>query len=489
MGQGSDRRRAIEAAELGREEGAAERVGLDRLGFDRLEPAWASSLVESSPDGVVVVDRAGVMLLVNRRLEEMIGAPRDELVGQAVELLVPAAQRQVHTAHRLRYGAAPSSREMGRDLDLWARRADGAEFPVEISLSPLAGGDGLVIATIRDVSARRAAEQHMRNLTNVLAGISDAVLLTDPDTLAFTYVNRAAAALTGYPDDQLLGMTPLHVLPDLDRAGLERLLAPVRTDERAVLDVAFALRRANGANVLVEGEISLPPRLRGQAPQLVVVLRDVSDRLAREAEARAGHELAALLADRERIARDLHDTAIQDLFAAALALNAAALRADGELQRNLLGIVDRHDDVIREIRTAIFGLTSRRRGDTVSSQAAAVVDEAARVLGWRPALRLGGPLDTSTPPEVTAQVIPVLREALSNIARHAHGTRAEVDLDHHDGRLTLRVSDNGVGIGKGAEGPGRGLGNLAERAEQLGGSLTITAAEPHGATLVWSVPA
>ena len=184
---------------------------------DRVEvdPELAALLVESAPDALLVADRNGVIRQVNRRVEELFGYDRDGLIGQPIEILLPESVRRVHTAHRLRYVADPPVRPMGLDLDLWGRRADGAEFPVEVSLSPCdLRGERLVIAAIRDVSARRAVEQSMRNLLQMLEGISEAVYLVEPDTLALTYVNNAACHQTGYSRDELLTMTPLHVAPE-----------------------------------------------------------------------------------------------------------------------------------------------------------------------------------------------------------------------------------------------------------------------------------
>jgi two-component system, LuxR family, sensor kinase FixL len=120
----------------------------------------ARSLLESAPDAMVVADGAGRIVLVNSQTEALFGYRRQELLGQPVEILIPAALRQRHLGHRARYAAAPSARPMGLGLELSARRADGSEFPVEISLSTLETVDGLlVLSAIRDITERQAAEQ------------------------------------------------------------------------------------------------------------------------------------------------------------------------------------------------------------------------------------------------------------------------------------------------------------------------------------------
>jgi PAS domain S-box-containing protein len=127
-----------------------------------LGDAWV--IVELAPDAVLVVDERGHVVLANRAAEEMFGYSREALATLGVDALVPDGRREVHRGHRAAFDASPRTRPMGLDLDLWARRADGSEFPVEISLSAVTFGDGpRVVANIRDVTAHRASEQATRD--------------------------------------------------------------------------------------------------------------------------------------------------------------------------------------------------------------------------------------------------------------------------------------------------------------------------------------
>lgn len=120
------------------------------------------SLVEAAPDGMVIVDRDGVMRIVNVAAERLFGYARTELVGHPVELLVPVKFHPLHEAHRKKYISDPVPRPMGAGLNLLGRRKDGTEFPVEISLSPLMTDDGpLITAAIRDITQRRKAEAEL----------------------------------------------------------------------------------------------------------------------------------------------------------------------------------------------------------------------------------------------------------------------------------------------------------------------------------------
>ncbi|MFO0626374.1 MAG: PAS domain S-box protein [Polyangiales bacterium] len=116
--------------------------------------------LEAAPDAMIIVDREGTMVLVNSQTERLFGYSRQELIGQKVEMLVPAQFRARHATHRAGYLADAQVREMGSDLELFARRKDGTEFPAEISLSPLQTEQGVrVISAIRDVTERREAQQ------------------------------------------------------------------------------------------------------------------------------------------------------------------------------------------------------------------------------------------------------------------------------------------------------------------------------------------
>jgi two-component system, NarL family, sensor histidine kinase DevS len=205
------------------------------------------------------------------------------------------------------------------------------------------------------------------------------------------------------------------------------------------------------------------------------------------ADARADQQRMMLLEDRDRIARDLHDHVIQRLFAAGLTVQsmAAGVGTDSGASR-LNRVVDDLDETIRQIRTTIFELRGplAPRSSTVRSQIVGVAGEVAPALGFSPALRFTGAVDTIVADDLAADLIAVVREALSNIARHAHASAAEVEVTATPAELTVDVTDNGVGIGESRR--RSGLANLARRAERYGGSLTLP--EHEGTHLRWTIP-
>ncbi|MGW3152263.1 sensor histidine kinase [Streptomyces sp. NPDC001177] len=207
------------------------------------------------------------------------------------------------------------------------------------------------------------------------------------------------------------------------------------------------------------------------------------------AERRADAEQIAVLQDRDRIARDLHDLAIQRLFATGMTLQSAGRFIEHpEASERVRRAVDDLDETIKIIRSAIFGLRVHEGTYAGGLRARAVhaVGEAAPLLGFAPSVRMEGLVDTDVPHEIADNVVAVLSEALTNIARHAHADRAQVALTTDGNEILLTVSDNGIGISP--DGRRSGLRNMAERAEQLGGRFEVSSPAGGGAWLAWRVP-
>lgn len=206
-----------------------------------------------------------------------------------------------------------------------------------------------------------------------------------------------------------------------------------------------------------------------------------------------------LLEDRERIARDLHDTVIQRLFATGLSLQASSrLATDPELNSRIQTAVDDLDTTVREIRTAIFGLNTENRlpGSSIRRRLLRLGDELVDAIGAEPRFRFDGPVDNAVASVVdddrssslADDIAAVTREALTNVAKHAPGS-AEVHLVAQQGWLDLTVSDKGPGPAATAEPTaGHGLRNMRTRAEARGGSFDLLEAPGGGTALRWRVP-
>ncbi|MGW7363723.1 GAF domain-containing protein [Streptomyces sp. NPDC054841] len=208
------------------------------------------------------------------------------------------------------------------------------------------------------------------------------------------------------------------------------------------------------------------------------------------AERRRDAEQMSLLADHDRIARDLHDLAIQRLFATGMTLQSAQRFVQHPEASERLGrAIDDLDDTIKIIRSTIFGLREHEMLSTphqLRVRVVRAVEEASAPLGFAPALRMEGLIDTDVPRKVAEEAVAVVVEALANVARHARASKAEVSIVARAGTLDVTVTDDGTGFAEG--GRRSGLRNLAERADTLGGELNVTRRAAGGTRLVWRVP-
>jgi PAS domain S-box-containing protein len=168
-------------------------------------------MLEAAPDAIVGVDEKGLIVLVNGQTEALFGYPRDDLLGQAVEVLVPGRFRDAHPRHRESYFAEPRTRPMGAELELFGRRQDGSEFPAEISLSSIETAKGrIATAAIRDVTKSRAAE---RKFEQFLEFAPDAIVGVVPSG-EIALINQQAESLFGYNRDELIGQLIEVLVPE-----------------------------------------------------------------------------------------------------------------------------------------------------------------------------------------------------------------------------------------------------------------------------------
>lgn len=245
------------------------------------------------------------------------------------------------------------------------------------------------------------------------------------------------------------------------------------------LSGVLILARLRGRAAFGPLEVDALPGFAGQA----ALALELADR-------RRDAEQMSLLEDHDRIARDLHDLAIQRLFATGMTLQSAQRFVEHpQASERLTRAIDDLDATIKIIRSTIFGLREREIPGVLPKLRLRVVqamDQAAVVLGFAPALRMEGLIDTDVPSAVADEVIAVIGEALTNVARHAQAGHADVSITAADGAVTVEVGDDGIGMLGG--GRRSGLRNLAERAERLGGELCTEGRPGGGTRLVWRVP-
>ena len=193
-------------------------------------------VVESSPNGMLMVDKGGTILLVNRQIEQLFGYDRVELIGQSVEVLVPQRMRSHHPGDRAEFMAHSELRAMGKGRDLFGERKDGTEFPLEIGLNPIRTLDGMrVLASVVDISARKRAEQALQKerdfVDAVLETAGALVVVLDREGRILRF-NRACEETTGYSSEEVIGrqVWDLFIVPD-EVAGVKTVFERLRSGE------------------------------------------------------------------------------------------------------------------------------------------------------------------------------------------------------------------------------------------------------------------
>jgi PAS domain S-box-containing protein len=271
----------IISKDISRETSLVEELKSTRVYSQTLEEKF-NGLLESAPDAIVIVDTNGVILMVNAQAETLFGYNRNILSGKPVEILVPERFQHIHPNHREKFSNEPQLRPMGIGLDLYGLRADGREFPVEISLSPLQTEEGLLtIAAIRDVTRRQRSEKKFRGL---LESAPDAMVVVDKLGI-INIVNSQTEKLFGYSHAEIIGQSIETLVPKRFRKKhvkhregyyIEHPVRPMGIG----LDL-FGLRK-NGSEFPIE--ISLSPLESEDGLLISAAIRDITERKRNEAD-------------------------------------------------------------------------------------------------------------------------------------------------------------------------------------------------------------
>jgi two-component system, NarL family, sensor histidine kinase DevS len=345
-----------------------------------------------------------------------------------------------------------------------------------------------LVGRVDRIDVLRLVAEHARNVSDAALVV---ILLYEETTgelhvevtmPAAPSLDQVAIPLAGTPFEKVIAAGGHILVDNLDAAAIWPSVVPQGPALLAPLAMTGTVQ-----GVLVVGLPAGSIGFDGETDTSMITTFAAQAALALErARAQEERELLVVLADRERIARDLHDVVIQRLFATGLGLQGLTRRTGrDDVRERLDQAIDELDSTIRDIRTAIFELHNPGAA-SVRAALTATVDEAAQTLGFRPRLTISGPIDLTVADSLRSDLLAVLSEALSNVVKHARATAVAIDVRVDSGRLVLRLADDGTGIGDADV--GNGMTNLRGRAEDRGGDFTVADAEPHGTVLTWTVP-
>ena len=508
-------------------------------------------LIESAPIAIVVVDGWGQIVYVNTKLEELFGYSRDELWGKAIELLMPLRFHSAHVHHRAQYMQNPHVRTMGSGMDLAGQRQDGSEFPIEAGLSHLqVGSESMVIATITDISRRKETEVLLerrveertheieqrrqvsdglreilailnsnRSLAEILEHIvaraclllvADASIIYRLDQRSQQLSIQASNGLPAeaqarvvarmaqiVPSPALLAGEPV-VIADCEQNAVSPLAAPHSMETelaglgyRAYLAVPIKIKsEIYGGLWLCYKQAHIFSR---EAVELAFTVGDQTALAIENARLHTQIEHTAVAAERNRIARDLHDAVTQTLFSASMiaeVLPRIWQRNQAIGQQKLEELRELTRGALAEMRTLLLELRPAKLGEIglvdLMRQLADGITGRARVVVT---LSIEG-LTEELPPDVKIALYRIAQEALNNVAKHAQAQHVQIELACAAEIISLAVADDGCGFVFATITPAHlGLGIMLERAEDIGASLRVESAPGHGTTIRVQWPA
>jgi len=456
-----------------------------------LEDRIFRDILQSAPDGLVVVDGGGRIVFINNEVERLFGYAERELLGRPVEVLVPSRLRSVHNIHRSDYLGHPRPRPMGAGLTLMGRRKDGTEFPVEISLSPVGTPGGQVVAAIvRDITERRRAEETIRSQAELLEYARDAIIVLDLDR-RIQYWNSGAERTYGWTAEEALGQFSHELLQTSPvGCGLEQMTELLRRE--AIWEGELEQRAQDGRGIIVASRQTLRRTTDGLPTSILEIDRDITEskRLERE-RAVAALELQRQQ-ERDRIAMDLHDGVIQSIYAVGLNLEAASQEVEDEpaaARAHIESSIERLQTVIEEIRSYIFALRRHTFADDVAAAIDTLVVDAQQSAGIVVEKQLDRELPALSDDMVTT-LYHIAQEAIANTLRHARASRVRVSLRGEDSSVTLLIEDDGVGFDPATvRGDAHnGIRNMTARAEAVGAELALESTPGAGSRIIVRVP-
>ena len=461
------------------------------------------ALLEAAPDGMVIADETGTIVLVNGQAERLFGYPRAELIGQKVEVLVPQQFRAHHEEIRHGYEEDPRVRSMGSGLELRGRRKDGTEFPVEISLSPLKTAQGMLVsAAVRDVTEQRRIQQALRESEQrfrvLVQGVKDyAIFMLDPEGRVASWT-EAAQAMKGYRAEEIVGQhfSCFFTAEDRERGKPAEALRAAASMGRWE-DENWRVRK-DGSRFYASALITALHDEQGRLTGFAKVTRDITER-KRVEELKHKEEMMAEALRREvLLRREIHHRVKNSL---QIVSSLLFLRGQSIGDPRLEAILNESRSRVASI--ALIHEKLYRAGDaTVIDFSDYIRDLVRDVFQALRVNRAAVTMRVETKPvmvgiDVAVPCGLIVAELVSNALRHAFPDPREGEVGvelcpNGGGKLMLRIRDNGLGLPKGfdwRQARTLGLQLVGDLTRQLGGEIKFESGPGTVVTITFPQPA
>lgn len=452
---------------------------------------WARVIVESVPNGIIVADKGGKIVLTNEKAQALFGYTAEEFVDLGIEDLVPQHLREAHTNNRAGYHRLPEVRSMGEGRDLLAVRKDGSEFSVEIGLTPLpVPGRELVLSSIVDITTRKETEQQLQDYADklefqaeILNNVHDAVFYLDGDGLIREW-NESAKQLFGHTSEEIMGQHISRICIDDSRVAFETIENKVRKEE--LVEEVIHCKDTSGRDVFVRAVVKIMDR--GGDSGYLVCARDITERRQLEAE------LLKVAEDQQRkIGQDIHD----DLCSQLSGIGCLTKVLENQLAEDRLTESDMMKDICEMVANA--GMTARQivhglvpsilENQGLADALAELINVNQKTYGIDMLLSISEENTISAiETETAVQIYRIAQEAISNATRHSDAESIRVSAAIKKHRFELTIQDNGKGMSEDLVSLGLGLATMRRRATLIHADFDIHASPGEGTKVSCSVP-
>lgn len=467
-------------------------------------------MVEATPNGLVMINKAGIITLANNQMVKLFGYTRKELTGLSIEMLVPERYRASHPGHRQNFFTAPEVRAMGHGRDLFGQRKDGSEFQLEIGLSPLQTPEGMfVLAAVVDITERKKMQRVLEQFKYTLDQTVDCVFICNSENFRFEYVNEGAKQQVGYSEAELLDMTVPDIKPEYSLEEYQLLIQPLLDGSQPSLTFETIHKHKDGHEIPVEITIQVV-RQGFKKSRLVAVVRDISDSKRAEKMLRAKNEELKSFAY----------TVSHDLKAPLRGISGYAQELE---RRHQEGLPERAQFCIKQIITASNNLDcliedlliySRVDSETPTTTEVDLVVLLKGIIKDRSLVIAEQSIELMVNvPVITLKIWERgLHQILTNLidnaikySRNAKPPRLSISAEQTPTTCIIRVKDNGVGFdmkyhdrifglfnrlvrADEFEGTGAGLAIVGKLLNKLSGSIRAESEPEKGATFIVELP-